>query len=689
MLKRFNSIQMKFLSISVSVILITLITISGIVSYKINKQTKNDYFDNSSEQMKLVENSIKNFYYQIDRDINMMATHSLVMKGDSSITSYVGTTEKLEMTPSKNGGIEQAIYEVFKHYADTHPGTIYVYFATEDGGYIQWPETTISANYVPKEKGWYKTGISGNGTIKRTAPYFSEFLDNVAIISNVRSVTDKNGNLLGVVGIDVQQSVISDMLSRMKTGETGFSMIVHNTGIIMADGNNPDNNFKKLGEVKIEGVEKLLSENLKSFDVMINGTKYMVNPYKVNGTDWILASFMSEDELTSGGRKVISVIIIASVIILIITSVLINISTKQITTPIVKASQYLEVIATGDFSQDIENKYLSRKDEIGTIISGINNMKNSLKYLVNSIKNESLAIEDKVEYVMNNVNVLNGNLEDISGTTEKLAASMEETAASSEEMSTTSQEIERAVQSIAERSQEGSIAAGEISKRAEKTKTNVNDKQQKAYKIFVNTKKQLEKAIEDSQVVEQINILSESIMQITEQTNLLALNAAIEAARAGEAGKGFSVVADEIRKLAEKSKDTVLKIQEVTTKVVSSVDNLSSNANDLLTFVATDVQNDYKTILHVVEKYSDDAKFVNELVTEFSDTSEKLLMSIQNVLAAIDGVASAANEGAGGITDIANRVTDANHKSNEVTKQVLKSKESASKLKEEVAKFKI
>ncbi len=685
---KFKSIQTQFLAISVTVIIVALATVGSIVSYQVTKQASSDYFNNSGDQMKIAEKSIKIFYDQIDKNINMMASNPLVMKASSGITSYAKNSQEVKMTSSKNGGLEQEIYEVFKQYADTHPETMYVYFGTQNGSYLQWPETSIAEKFNPPDKSWYKTALSGNGTIVRTAPYI-DGISKAMITSNVRTFKDTSGNLIGTIGIDVQQSVISDMLSSMKTGKTGFSMIVHNTGVILADGNNPNNNFKKLKETNIVGLDKLLSKELKPFDVNIGGVKYIVNPYKVSGTDWILASLMSERELTEGARRISLMVLSISVIMIIITILLITMITRRITKPIIKCSEYLETVASGDFSQEINPKFLSRNDEVGSITNAINHMKNSLKNLVNSIKIESSAIEEEVDGVVGNIIELTTSLEGISATTEELAASMEETSAASEEMSATSQEIEKAVQLIAEKSQQGAVMAKTITKRAEETKENVDTSQKKAQAIFLATKEKLEQAILESKVVNQINLLTESIMQITDQTNLLALNAAIEAARAGEQGRGFAVVAEEVRKLAEQSKGAVMQIQDVTAKVTSSVDNLSNSSNSLLSFVSIDVANDYKVMLDVAGNYREDAKFVDNLVMEFSATSVQLLASIHDISAAINMVAQAASESASGTTDIANQATEVNGKSNDVQEQVLKAKDSANKLKEEITKFKV
>lgn len=685
---KFKSIRTQFLVISLVIIIISLMAVGGIASYQVIHQANEDYLDESTEQMKIAENSIKIFYDQVDKNINMMATNPLIMEAaNRGITSYANSTEKVQMTPSKNGGVEQEIYGAFEHYAKSHPGTMYAYFGLENGSYLQWPETKIPVEkFYPPEKGWYKTGLSGKGAIMRTEPYLDP-MSNTMIISNVRSFTDSNGKVIGTIGIDVQQSVLSDMLSSMKTGKTGFSMIVHNNGMVLADGKNPDNDFKELKDINIPGLDKLMSNDLTPFDVMIDGVKYIVNPYKVTGTDWNLASFMSESELTEGAKDISLIVLMVSAIMILITILLITITTKKITTPIIKSSKYLEVIASGDFSQEIDPKFLDRKDEIGSITNAINDMKNSIKQLVNSIKNESSAIEEEVHAVLDNVIILNTSLEEISATTEEVAAGTEETSAASEEMSATTQEIEKAVQLIAGKSQQGAVSSKEITQRATDTKKNVNAAQQKATDIFIETQEKLEKAITESKVVGQINLLTEAIMQITEQTNLLALNAAIEAARAGEAGRGFSVVSEEIRKLAEQSKGAVMQIQEVTTKVTSAVDNLSRSSNGLLSFVSVDVINDYRVMLDVAEQYSQDANFVDGLVSEFSVTAEQLLASIQNMADAINGVAQAANGGAIGTTDIADRATDVSLKSNEVKEQILRAKESANILQEEIKRF--
>lgn len=210
-----------------------------------------------------------------------------------------------------------------------------------------------------------------------------------------------------------------------------------------------------------------------------------------------------------------------------------------------------------------------------------------------------------------------------------------------------------------------------------------------ANEVHLEIEKSLKKALEDAKVVEQIQVLSSSIMEITAQTNLLALNASIEAARAGEAGRGFAVVAGEIGNLAVQSRQTVEKIQEVTKSVTGAVGNLTKDAEKLLDYVATDVSQSYDTFEQVANDYNNDAKAVDGLITEFSAISEELLASVESIMTAMNEITVASEEGAKGTTNIAERSTDILQSSEVVVSEVSRSKEIAQSLRQEVQKFKV
>lgn len=682
-----GSIQAKLLAASIGLFALGLIIIFVIITYQINLMSIHSYQINSEQQMNIVANTITNFYMQLDENINMMAMNEIVRQGNSSITSYKNTTEATFMTPSKNGGIEQQIYNIFNQYAESHPSTRYLYLATKEGSYLSWPELQISAGYDPTVRDWYQQAIQAGGTIIRTEPYIDDSQN--MIISNARVIKDLNNQLIGVVGIDVDQSSISDILSKMKIGNTGYFMLVHKSGIVMADGSNSDNNFKDISELNIINLERVINEEKTSFYSFINEEEYYITSQIVDGTDWIVTALISKEELMENSRNVITILLYIAVAMILIIGFIMIVSIRKITVPIKHSSDQLEAIGQTDFTKEINHKYLKRHDEIGVIFTGIKNMKDALLKLIYNIKLQSGTIESMVHDVKDKISLLNSNLKDISATTEELAASMEETSATSDQINQISKEMEESISSITDRSNEGAQNAEKINNHAIEAKENVVQSQQKAQKILQNTQVKLKEAIETSKVVSQIGVLSESIMEITSQTNLLALNAAIEAARAGEAGRGFSVVADEIRNLAEKSKNTVLEIQEITKRVTDSVENLSGSAHELLDFVVIEVNEDYKMMSTVAESYRDDVQYFHDLVQEFHHSSQELSNSMKNILQSVDWVAKASGQGAEGTTDIAGKVYEISNAASSVMEQISATKNSVDQLVIDVQQFKV
>lgn len=371
--------------------------------------------------------------------------------------------------------------------------------------------------------------------------------------------------------------------------------------------------------------------------------------------------------------------------------ILVGSLTTSITTGLIKVlkitKEQLKKLSMGDFTTELPKYLLERKDDFGELSSAMEEMRKAVKLLIGSVKGESVNIGKAVKDVNEKVAILNSEIEEIASTTEELAAGMEETAASSEEMAATSREIEHAVKGIAEKSLQGVGQAEKISKRAANIKLETQKSKEKSTMIHHQIREKLNTALKNAQVVEQIQVLSDSIMSITTQTNLLALNASIEAARAGEAGRGFSVVATEITNLANQSKNTVIQIQEITDQVIEAVSNLANNSKELLEYVATDVSKDYEVLLEVADTYSEDANYVDDLVTDFSATAEALLASIENIMQAVDEVAKAATEGAIGTTNIAEKNTNIMTTSSEVVMGVQDSMKSSLVLQEEVSKF--
>lgn len=351
------------------------------------------------------------------------------------------------------------------------------------------------------------------------------------------------------------------------------------------------------------------------------------------------------------------------------------------------ALKYIREIAKGDFTHSLPEKFLTRKDDFGILSVNLENMKKQISELIAQVKDEGENIGGVVKTVEGNVSSLNDELESVSATTQELAASMEETAAASESIDNMSREIEVAAKNIATRSQEGAEQASAIHERAVAARNETNTQRSNARVIHNEIKESLQKALTDAKVVEQIEVLSSAIMSIANQTNLLALNASIEAARAGEAGRGFAVVAGEIGNLADQSKSTVAQIQEVTDKVTAAVENLASDSERLLKFVATDVVNSYNMFEKVADTYNQDAADINELITDFSATSEELLASIDSVLSSINEISRATMEGARGTTDIAERTTSVVQLSEEVTNDIEKCAQAANMLHESISVF--
>ncbi|WP_195264224.1 methyl-accepting chemotaxis protein [Clostridium sp. 1001275B_160808_H3] len=416
------------------------------------------------------------------------------------------------------------------------------------------------------------------------------------------------------------------------------------------------------------------------------GFRYELNKL-ANYSNTIAESIKIENEQAI--KKLISLLITSIILVLITGIIAAALITRNIVKPLKIAVNEMEIISKGDFSREIDKKALNRKDELGIILKYITIIQNSLSTLLENVKIESKNTEYSIKNINSNIYDLNISLENMAATSEEVTAIMEETAASTQEMNHSIESIEISAESIANKAKDGSKIAGEISKRAVDNKNSVNLGLNNTNEILESTKATLKGAIEQTKVINKIYELSEIIIEITEQTNLLALNASIEAARAGESGRGFAVVAEEIRKLAEASKDSVIKIKETGNDISTAVSSLIDSSNSLISFMDKDLQNEFSNMIRVTETYKDDGILIDNIVNEFDKISNDLLISIKEISDIMNGVSKATAEGSSGITNIANKIVDASNKSDKTIINSNNAMDSSKKLKESIDVFKI
>ncbi len=385
--------------------------------------------------------------------------------------------------------------------------------------------------------------------------------------------------------------------------------------------------------------------------------------------------------------KIISVTsILVAVLLLIVIALLI---VTDITRSLHAATQQMNSMAEGDYAQNNMKKLLGRRDDFGHLANCMEDMKSAMVKLIRQVQEESETISIAAGSVDQCVAKLNDDIASVSAATQQLSAGMQETAASTTMADEAAGIIHTAVQHIAQRSQDGALGAAEIKGRANQTNQKIKSAQEKAAQLKKEIQKDLETALENAKVIEQIYELSGVIMNVVSQTNLLSLNASIEAARAGEAGKGFAVVAGEIGDLANQSRQTVMKIQDVTQEVTKAVDNLSANARKLLDFVVKDVTADYEGFLAIGEQYDKDGASVDELMREFSGIAQELFDNMEGIKNSMSDISRAAEEGAEGTAEIAQRASVIAGESAEVLDQVARTKHSSETLRTEIGRFRI
>lgn len=296
---------------------------------------------------------------------------------------------------------------------------------------------------------------------------------------------------------------------------------------------------------------------------------------------------------------------------------------------------------------------ITNNKEVASVGGGINAFMAKLQEIFRMISSNSRELEGVVNEVRESVQTSNGSVSDLSALTEELSATMQDISDNASRINENTESVAGEVKSIAEKTIEINQYTKEMKEHAEAMEHAARENMDTTGTKVNDIVSVLSQAIEDSNSVNQVDNLTNDILNIASQTNLLALNASIEAARAGDAGKGFAVVASEISQLAAASQEAANNIQSINAIVITAVHNLADNANGLVEYMNEKILPEFQKFVESGGAYHDKATFIEGVMADFEAKTDSLQNSMDEIANSVNTISHAIEEGVSGVVSAA------------------------------------
>lgn len=502
---------------------------------------------------------------------------------------------------------------------------------------------------------------------------------------------------VGSEGTQVYQNLQGDLRKKQKACGIAFLYTLYTDGKKVYYGVDSDEDAAKVGDE--------FADSYAELEPVFGGKEYiqdyidhtedgdLITVYKpiednagkvvaILGCDYDASSIAAElqkavvQTLQIGGICLILAILILTIIVSRITKGLMQVNAKI----------YDLVHNEGDLTQKLD---VRSGDELELIAGNVNELLAYIRKIMIGISSGSMRLMSSSRKMVDHLSSADESITDVSATMQEMSAAMEETTSSLNQITEAIDEIYSSVERIAGNADAGKVSSQEMESRASVANDAAAEGEKKANIETEKMADSLNEKIAKSKSVEQIEILTSNIIEITEQTNLLALNASIEAARAGEAGRGFAVVADEIGKLAGNSADAAAKIRQVSAEVIQAVDELAEGSQQMIEFVRNSTEEGFGGLVATSENYATDANAMRAMMEQFAQTAEELRSTMDGIRESISAVNIAVEESAKGIAGVSESSVQLTGNVNDIQSEASDNNGIAEDLATEVGKFKL